>query len=137
MSDILGRAEAIQQNAKSEWAVRSVQAAETLDLLPGLIAEIKRLNRIIQQKDRDISYLRSFDERRVPFNRLEIVVRPQRMEFLDTWTCDIDLRAVGSPDVPDRIVMKRISLTALDLLQMDKDEFVKEIGAIMAAELLR
>jgi hypothetical protein len=43
MSDILDRAEAIRRNAKSEWAVRSVQAAEALDLLPELMAEIKRL----------------------------------------------------------------------------------------------
>ena len=59
------------------------------------------------------------------------------MEFLEAWACDVNLRVTGSPDVPDRIAMKRISLTALDLLQVDKEEFVKSIGAIMVEELLR
>lgn len=42
MSDILDRAETILTNARSEWAVRYMQASLALDLLPELIAEIKQ-----------------------------------------------------------------------------------------------
>ena len=43
IDDILNRAETILTNARSEWAVRYMQASLALDLLPELIAEIKRL----------------------------------------------------------------------------------------------
>lgn len=41
MSDILDRAEAILTNARSEWAVRDMQAEYALSILSDLVAEIK------------------------------------------------------------------------------------------------
>ncbi len=100
--------------------------------------EIKRLSRLNQVYREKISALEGrFDEHRIRWNRLEIIVRPEIMPMYAYEWIGVNLRILGSPnEIPDRSTYRRISLTALDLIRENKREFIKGIGELMATELL-
>jgi hypothetical protein len=77
------------------------------------------------------------DERRYPFNLLEIVVRPSRQDHLIRYeTIGLDLRVQGNDTMPNICNYKTIQLSAFDLLQENESDFIKGIGELLAAELM-
>lgn len=79
-------------------------------------------------------------EQLYPFNLLEIVVRPSRANYLLRYelddSCRIDLRVQGNEQCPTVCNYRTIRLSALDLLKENKKDFIKQMGEIMAEEIL-
>jgi hypothetical protein len=106
--------------------------------------EVKKLVRLSKMLESENAYLkdclksmRHVEERRYPFNHLEIIVRPSRQEHLIRYELmDLDLRVQGTDAMPTVCAHKTIILSAFDLLRENEAEFIKGIGELMAKELM-
>lgn len=101
--------------------------------------DVKKHIRKIEKENRDLisrnSALKSIEERRYPFNLLEIIVRPSRQEHLVQYElAHLDLRVIGNEDMPTFV--SRRTLSTFDLLQENEVDFIKGIGELLAAELM-
>ena len=103
--------------------------------------DMKRHIKKLEKENRELTSrncaLKSMDERRYPFNLLEIVVRPSRQEHLIRYECvGLDLRVVGDTKMPTICNYKTIQLSAFDLLRENEANFIKGIGELAAKELM-
>lgn len=106
--------------------------------------DVKKLIRVNKMLENENSNLKqrlaesaSFEERRYPFNLLEIVVRPSRQDHLIRYKMmGVDLRVQGNGQMPIVCNYKTIQLSAFDLLQENEADFIKGVGELMARELM-
>jgi hypothetical protein len=106
--------------------------------------DVKKLVRLSKRLESENAYLkdclksmRHVEERRYPFNHLEIIVRPSREHHLIRYEIlDLDLRVMGTDKMPTICAHKTIILSAFDLLRENEADFVKGVGELLASELM-
>lgn len=104
--------------------------------------ELSRMKREANAKDqlikrqRDaIDDLKRYVERHYDYNMIDIVIRPQRQDFLHPYQFDIDMWVDNGPTARAIGFRRVIDLTTLDLIR-DKEDFIRRISEIMIGEIL-
>lgn len=105
-------------------------------------ATIKRLERENSKlRERARFAERDPNERIYGFNLLEIVVRPRYnptiVPIIDD-SCKIDMRVIGCSelDIPTIHTYRTVMKSAIHLLRENRQDFIRRMGELMAAELL-
>jgi len=103
------------------------------------VKKLVMLSRTLERENADLKdrlqAMHHVEERRYPFNHLEIIVRPSRQVYLvQDGLMDLDLRVIGTDDMPTVCNYKTVSLSTFDVLRENAADFIKGIGEVMAAE---
>jgi len=106
--------------------------------------DVKKLVRISKMLENENAYLkdclkrmRHVEERRYPFNHLDIIVRPSRDDRVIRYELmDLDLQVLGTDKMPTIGIARTITLSTFDLLRENEADFIRAIGESMARELM-
>ena len=97
--------------------------------------EMRRKDAEIQKLKETIRNLKTYEENHYPYNYLEVIIRPQRLEFLHPYEFDVDLTVVDEPPAKTVAYRQRFDLKTLDLVP-DKRAFAETVVRHMVEEIL-
>lgn len=100
------------------------------------VKKLIRVSKLLEAENSDLrnrlESMKSLSERRIPFNMLDIIIRPSRREHsIGYEMVEVDLHVNGSDKIHNTV-----ALSTLDMLREHEEEFIKGIGELMAKELM-